>query len=292
MNYTGDVLNFGMGVEKARAMGRKVEMVVVADDVGVGRAKGGKVGRRGISGTALVVKICGALAEMGGSLEDTARIGQLAGKNVVSVAASLSRVHVLGRTTEDAMEEIKRLPLGVVEIGMGIHNEPGCERVETNLPGTIKIMLAQMLNQEDEDRAYLMVERSDPTVILINNFGGLSNLEISAIITEAWTQLAKDYGLKPQRIISGTFVGSLNGLGFGISIMRLADTGLGPGKSMLELIDYPAEAIGWQAPIRKETWEKSYDSNQGKETPDEEETKPSNLRSECTYQISSGISSG
>lgn len=64
-NYTGDVLNFGMGVEKARALGRKVEMVVVGDDVGVGRAKGGKVGRRGLSGTALVVKICGALAEWG-----------------------------------------------------------------------------------------------------------------------------------------------------------------------------------------------------------------------------------
>lgn len=285
MNYTGDVLNFGMGVEKARAIGKKVEMVVVADDVGVGRAKGGKVGRRGISGTALVVKICGALAELGASLEDTARIGKLAGENVVSVAASLSRVHIPGRPNIDAIEEAERLPIGVVEIGMGIHNETGCEQVETDLPGTIKIMLAQMLNQDDKDRAYVNIERSDPIVMLINNFGGLSNLELGAVTTEIWSQLGREYGLKPQRVITGTFVGSLNGFGFGISIMRLVDTGFGPGKSMLELIDYPAEAIGWPAPIKKETWEKKYESNQENEKSSEEETKPSNLRSERPANI-------
>lgn len=65
MNYTGDVLNFGMAVEKAKATGRQVEMVVVGDDAGVGRAAGGKVGRRGIAGTVLVQKIAGALAAQG-----------------------------------------------------------------------------------------------------------------------------------------------------------------------------------------------------------------------------------
>jgi triose/dihydroxyacetone kinase / FAD-AMP lyase (cyclizing) len=62
MNYTGDVLNFGLAVEKAKAAGVNVEMVVVGDDVGVGRERGGKVGRRGIAGTVLVHKIAGALA--------------------------------------------------------------------------------------------------------------------------------------------------------------------------------------------------------------------------------------
>lgn len=65
MNYTGDVLNFGVAVEKARSLGVAVEMVVVGDDVGVGRERGGKVGRRGIAGTVLVVKIAGALAARG-----------------------------------------------------------------------------------------------------------------------------------------------------------------------------------------------------------------------------------
>lgn len=65
MNYTGDVLNFGMAVEKAKANGLHVDMVIVGDDAGVGRSQGGKVGRRGIAGTVLVHKIAGALAATG-----------------------------------------------------------------------------------------------------------------------------------------------------------------------------------------------------------------------------------
>lgn len=74
MNYTGDVLNFGMAVEKAKSAGVNVDMVVVGDDVGVGRAKAGKVGRRGIAGTVLVVKIAGALAAMGYSMDDVTKV--------------------------------------------------------------------------------------------------------------------------------------------------------------------------------------------------------------------------
>ena len=65
MNYTGDVLNFGMAAEKARAAGVKTEFFAINDDVSVGRKKGGKVGRRGIAGGILILKLVGALAEAG-----------------------------------------------------------------------------------------------------------------------------------------------------------------------------------------------------------------------------------
>ena len=65
MNYTGDVLNFGIAAEKAKAAGINTEFFPIGDDVGVGRAKGAKVGRRGIAGGILVLKIAGALAETG-----------------------------------------------------------------------------------------------------------------------------------------------------------------------------------------------------------------------------------
>lgn len=65
MNYTGDVMNFGLAAEKAQASGLHVDMVIVKDDVGVGRERGGKVGRRGIAGTVLIHKIAGAMAEEG-----------------------------------------------------------------------------------------------------------------------------------------------------------------------------------------------------------------------------------
>lgn len=280
MNYTGDVLNFGVGIEIARAMGRKVTMLVVGDDVGVGRAKSGKVGRRGLSGTALVVKICGALAEMGGSLENCSTVGNLVIENLVSLGASLSRVHVPGKALTEARDEEERLGHGWVEIGMGIHNEPGCEKVNADLDQVVEIMLAQLLDPDDKDRAYVRFKRWDQVVLLVNNFGGVSNLELGAIITEVFIQLNKNYGLKPCRVYAGTLVGSLNGLGFSISLLKIQDTGLGAGKSLLELLDAPTEAAGWPANMKSENWDK----RSGRIVPDDRAedqyyTKSSNLKS-------------
>ena len=277
MNYTGDVLNFGMGAEKARAMGQDVEMIVIGDDVGVGREKGGKVGRRGIAGGGLVVKVCGALAEMGASLKDVADVGRLVGRNLVSVASSLSRVHVIGQDVRESDEEYKRMPYGTIELGMGIHNEPGCEQFKTDLPGIIKTMLKQLLDQNDKDRAYVKFEKSDEVVMLINNFGGLSNLELGAITDEVWNQLTADWDIRPVRLFQGVYNGSLNGLGFGVTLLRLADTGLGKGKSLLELIDSPSEGIGWPQAINIETWGQEFAKI--KDTKLEgEEVKPSHIK--------------
>jgi triose/dihydroxyacetone kinase / FAD-AMP lyase (cyclizing) len=91
-------------------------------------------------------------------------------------------------------------------------------------------------------------------VLLVNNLGGVSVLEMGGITNEVVSQLSKDYNIKPVRIISGTFMTSLNGLGFSISILKLQDTGL--SKSMLELLDAPAEASGWSAAVKSSTWAK------------------------------------
>lgn len=278
-NYTGDVLNFGMAVEKARAMGKKIAMVVVGDDVGVGRSKSGKVGRRGLSGQAFVVKICGALAEAGTDLDEIERVGQLVADNLISLGASLGRVHVPGKALAEAEEEEKRLGPGMVEIGMGVHNEPGCEQTKIDLPGLVKRMLSQMLDTRDADRGYLHVKQSDQTLLLINNYGGVSNLELGAIVTEVTFQLEKDYVVKPRRVIAGPIYGSLNGQGFGLSLLKLVETGLGPGKSMLDLFDAPAQATGWSANIRSDTWENIYVDTQEAEVAEERQVKPSNLKS-------------
>lgn len=279
MNYTGDVLNFGMAVEKAKAGGKRLEMVVVGDDVGVGRAQGGKVGRRGIAGTVLVIKIAGALAAMGAGLEEVRGVARMVAGNVVSVGASLSRVHVPGRVgpPDESSEEV--LATEEVEVGMGIHNEPGSHRARVDLVELVRTLLAQLLDWRDEDRAFLRVGSEDGVVLLVNNLGGVSVLEMGGITGEVVVQLEKDYGIKPVRILSGTYMTSLNGLGFSISILKIADTGLGSGKSMLELLDAPAEATGWSAAIKTETWERNFGSTREKTGGAEDETKPSNLRS-------------
>ncbi|KAF2102719.1 dihydroxyacetone kinase [Rhizodiscina lignyota] len=260
MNYTGDVLNFGMAVEKAKASGREVEMVVVGDDVGVGREQGGKVGRRGIAGTVLVHKISGALAATGASLKEVAGVAQLVSDNIVSIGTSLSHVHVPGREKPQASDE--ELKEDEAEIGMGIHNEPGSEKATDDLPGLVKKMLGHLLDQSDSDRSFLDVSSKDEVVLFINNLGGTSVLELGGITNEAVEQLQKDYSIKPVRIISGTFMTSLNGLGFSITLLRIRDTGL--GKSMLELLDAPAEATGWAAAISTKTWAAGSQTDAGK----------------------------
>ncbi|KAF3483427.1 dihydroxyacetone kinase [Arthroderma uncinatum] len=254
MNYTGDVLNFGLAAEKGNAAGIKTEFFAISDDVGVGRAKGGKVGRRGIGGGVMVLKIVGALAETGASLEEVYATAQLANRNLVSVGSSLEHVHVPGRDIPDPNSE-DLVPHGEIEVGMGIHNEPGSHRMKGTAEEMIQTMLKQMLDQNDKERAFLKYDSSDRFALLINNLGGVSTLELSGLTAEITLQLERDYKIKPVRIIQGMFLTSLNGMGFSVSLLRLADTGLGAGKSLLELLDAPSEAVGWAAPIRTSTWD-------------------------------------
>ncbi|KAH5600147.1 hypothetical protein HBI45_148000 [Parastagonospora nodorum] len=275
MNYTGDVLNFGMAVEKARAAGIEVDMVVVGDDAGVGRAKGGKVGRRGIAGTVLVHKIAGALAATGANLKEVTRIAQLVADNTVSIGSSLSHVHVPGRR-EPEDDELKE---GEVEIGMGIHNEAGSERKKTDLHGLVKTMLSHSLNTADQDRSFSKITEKDEVILLVNNLGGVSPLELGGITNEVVEQLASEFKIKPVRILAGTFMTSLNGLGFSISLLRVADTG-SAGASMLELLDAPTEACGWSAAISTRTWAKRGEVKQQEDQMAADEVQPSNLRVE------------
>lgn len=249
MNYTGDVLNFGMGVEKAKSAGIDVEMVIMRDDVGVGKAKSGKVGRRGIAGTTLVAKIAGALAATGASLKEVKKVADVVANNTVSIGSSLAHVHVPGRAPDGKDD----LAIDQTEVGMGIHNEVGSERVTTELPGTVKTMLTYMLDKSDSDRAYLDINKGDKFILLINNLGGVSPLEMAGITAEVSSQLESDWQLKPVRTLAGTFTTSLNGLGFSISILKLADSGV--KQSLLELFDADTEATGWTATVKSSTWD-------------------------------------
>ncbi|KAG0641517.1 Dihydroxyacetone kinase [Tuber brumale] len=277
MNYTGDILHFGLASEKAKAAGIDVDMVVVADDVGVGREKNGKVGRRGIAGTVLVHKIVGALAAStpGSSLKEASALASLVATNLVSVGSSLAHVHVPGRVVSDGDEEGSLRP-DEIEIGMGIHNEQGYKRVKIpELPELVSILLGQLLSKEDKDRNYLEdVEKIEGWVLMLNNLGGVSPLEMGAITTEVAKQLDSTYSIKPKRIFSGTFMTSLNGNGFSISLLRLVDTGLGKAKSMLDLLDAPHESLGWSAPVKQETWANEDRQTQSSENDAKEESIP------------------
>ncbi|KAJ4423540.1 dihydroxyacetone kinase Dak1 [Gnomoniopsis sp. IMI 355080] len=274
MNYTGDVLNFGVAVEKAHAAGVKVEMVVVGDDVGVGRAKAGKVGRRGIAGTVLVHKISGALAAQGYGLDDVASVARLVANNLVSVGASLEHVHVPGRAV--GKKDESSLAEDEVELGMGIHNEAGSGRERAELPALVAKMLQQLLDQGDKDRAFLNVN-SNEVVLLVNNLGGLSPLELGGITAEVVGQLDKSWGIQPVRILAGTYMTSLNGPGFSITLLNVVNTDIG-GPSMIQLLDHPCEATGWAAPVTRETWEQKNLATREDKASSAQKVKPSDLK--------------
>ncbi|KAL0254592.1 dihydroxyacetone kinase Dak1 [Diplodia seriata] len=212
-------------------------------------------------------------------------VAQLVCKNLASIGASLAHVHVPGRVVTGPTDE--DLKDSEVEIGMGIHNEAGSERKEVDFPSLVKNMLSKLLDPTDTDRSFISISEKDQTVLLVNNLGGVSPLEMGGITAEVVDQLEANWKIKPVRIISGTFMTSLNGLGFSISLLKVADTGLGSGNSFLELLDDPAEAPGWSAAIPSKTWEEKPTATLTEEGNGEEDSKPSNLQCECF--IPSGI---
>lgn len=212
------------------------------------------------------------------SLEDVRRIASQVADNTATVGASLAHVHVPGR-------EIVPDELGQdIEIGMGIHNEEGFGRVKTDLSGLVSTMLKQLLDQSDSDRAYINVATSDEIVVMVNNLGGISVLEQGAITTEVVEQLATTYKLTPTRLLSGTYMTSLNGMGFSITILKVAD------KSFVSLLDAPADAAGWSPPVRPENWQRGIDTSKSSDIQDapsseadDASSAPSNLTSRSFF---------
>ncbi|KAL5322380.1 hypothetical protein ACEPPN_010353 [Leptodophora sp. 'Broadleaf-Isolate-01'] len=236
-NYTGDVFHFHLAAEKARAKyGLKVEIIVVGDDVSVGRQKSGKVGRRGLAGTVLVHKILGAMSKSpDASLEKLATMGRLVASSLVTVGASLGHVHVPGRAAPDTNTVVP----DQIELGMGIHNESGSRILNPppDAASLIEMMLDQLLSTTDSDRSYVDMRDAENIVLLVNNLGGISVLELGGI-TKVVVSALEARKITLSRVLSGTFMSSLDGPGFSITLLKATS-------EMLKYIDAPSNAVGW-----------------------------------------------
>ncbi|KAJ4132370.1 Dihydroxyacetone kinase 2 [Fusarium falciforme] len=201
-NYTGDKLNFTLAAERFRlASGVPVRLVIVADDVSIGRTRSALVGRRGLAGTVLVHKIAGAASIAGLDLDSIVAAAESVMSHMGTIGVGLDGCHVPGQANES------RLADDEVEIGIGIHNEPGSRRIKPrpNLDTLIKSMLSNLLD-DDPDRNYLTgtPRAEDHSVVLqINNLGGLSFFELLAITRQVISHLETGYGIRPVRVYSG-----------------------------------------------------------------------------------------
>ncbi|PZC91745.1 DAK1, Dihydroxyacetone kinase [Pyrenophora tritici-repentis] len=171
-NYTGDMLHFGLAREKGQALGYKVDVVCMAEDAALGREKSGKVGRRGLAGNLLVIKLIGAASQKGWAFERCRKIGELGNSQLVTIGASLDHCHVPGR------EAFESVPDNACVVGMGIHNEPGLRTISP-MPSpedVIKEMLRYLLDPSDSDRAFVTFNPNDNVgfSITLGNMSGMA----------------------------------------------------------------------------------------------------------------------
>ena len=164
-NYTGDRLNFGLAVERARAFGLNVSMVIVDDDIALPELPQA----RGLAGTLFVHKIAGAMAEEGASLADITRAAEGIIGSTRSIGMSLDTCTVPGSPKED------RIPAGKAELGLGIHGESGVEQIEFDGAKTAMDAVCAKFADTMENR---------PHVALLNNLGGTSELEMAVLAYE------------------------------------------------------------------------------------------------------------
>ncbi|PVH15610.1 dihydroxyacetone kinase [Candidozyma duobushaemuli] len=253
-NYTGDVLHFGLVAERAKRDGYKVELVAVSDDVAVGRTQNEMVGRRGIAGTALVHKALGAAsAQEGAEIEQLAQLGRSVNDALVTMGASLDRTTVPGRDSDEGEVTGEN----TAELGLGIHNEPG-EKLHPipKASELVDLMYKRLLDKNDKERHYLEFGDNDDYVLLINNIGGTSSLELYALANYAISRVPLKK--KPSRVYISDFVTSLSSPGFSITLLNLnkAATETYTKEDVLGFLDTPTNAPGWKPKIYSdEQWQ-------------------------------------
>lgn len=215
-NYTGDCLHFGLANEKANARGHKSRMIICGDDVSLGK-KGSLVGRRGLAGQLGVLKVLGGAAGAGGSLDQVYDLGVAFSQQIASIAATLDHCHVPGRT------EHATLSADEIEIGTGPHNEPGYKKLSPppSPEDLVKQILTYLLDETDPERGYVHFEPGDETILLLSNFGGMSHLEMGALLDELLEQLQNSWNLAPVRIAAGFLETSLNAPAFSVSVINV-----------------------------------------------------------------------
>ncbi|ABK61464.1 MULTISPECIES: dihydroxyacetone kinase subunit DhaK [Clostridium] len=207
-NYSGDVMNFEMAKDMADMEGIKVESVVVNDDVAVENSTF-TAGRRGIAGTVFVHKIAGAKAESGASLEEVKNVAEKVINNVRSMGMALSSciVPAAGKPNFTLGED-------EVEIGMGIHGEPGTHREKLSSADEIT---EHLLNKILED---MKVESGEEVAVMVNGLSSTPLMELY-IVNKKVSELLKEKGIKVHKTFVGEYMTSLEMAGFSISLLKL-----------------------------------------------------------------------
>ena len=229
-NYTGDRLNFGLAAEMARAEGIPVETVIVDDDVAL-KGTGQATGARGLAGTVFIHKLVGAAAAEGKSLSETAATGRAAVQALATMGVSFS-----AGTSPAVGKPSFELGDNEMELGLGIHGEPGVKRTRLQSADELtETLLGEILKHGklgDEKRVAVMV----------NNLGATTEMEL-AIVARHTAPFLESKGFTVERIYAGTFLSSLDMAGISISVLGISD-------EWLRWLDAATTAPAWPNVLR------------------------------------------
>lgn len=223
-NYTGDVMNFDMAAEICRAEGINVEAVVVNDDVAV-KDSLYTTGRRGVGATVLLEKICGAAAERGDNLAQVADWARICIESSRSMGMALTSC-----TVPSAGKPTFELGADEIEVGIGIHGEPGRTRLKVMPARDIVAMMAEAVIGD------LPFNSGDRTIVMVNGMGGTPLIELYILFNEL-AAIARARGVHIERSLVGNYITSLEMQGFSVTMMKADD-------AMLELWDAPVVTAG------------------------------------------------
>lgn len=207
-NYTGDILNFEMAADLARAEGIEVESVVTNDDVAVQDSLY-TAGRRGVGITVIAEKICGAAAEQGRSLKDVADLCRRVNDNGRSMGMALTSCTVphVGKPTFELGDD-------EMEIGIGIHGEPGRKRMKMQTADEITEMLTEPIVKD------LPFKSGDMVLAFVNSMGGTPLIELY-IVYRKLNEILGKHGIKVARHLIGPYNTSLEMAGCSITLLKL-----------------------------------------------------------------------
>jgi len=250
-NYTGDRLNFGLAAEMARAEGIPVEIIIVDDDVAL-KGTEQATGARGLAGTVFIHKLLGAAAAEGKSLADLAAIGKAAVASLATMGVSFS-----AGTSPAVGKPSFELGEHEMELGLGIHGEPGVKRTELQPANQVtETLLAEILRHGSSGN-------EQRVAVMVNNLGATTEMELAIVARHAASFLAGK-GLVVERIYAGTFLSSLDMAGLSISV-------LGLNKDRLRWLDASTTAPAW---------------------PNAAKQRPGNPETQIAAEVSTEVSSG
>ena len=219
-NYTGDVMNFEMAVDMAKDDDIKADYVVVNDDVAV-EDSSFTTGRRGVAGTILVHKIAGARAEEGGTLEEVKAVAEKVIANVRTMGMAIKPC-----TVPAAGKPGFELPEDEMEIGIGIHGEPGTHRE--------KLQKANEIAKQLLDKILADIDYSGKEVAVIVNGMGATPLMELYIVNNFVQDYLKEKNIKVYDTMVGNYMTSIEMAGFSLTLLRLDD-------ELKRLYDAPAD---------------------------------------------------